>query len=285
LVGSVIYQDVLAGLTSGQEFAIETDRRAYNVDLQHIYSGPKFRIQSGLLAARETEQEQARASFPDVGPVLTETRTSRQLGLYTYVYFEPLPTVTVTAGLSFDDIDNPFSTDNATSPKLGVVWRPTPYTTVRAAWFETLFGSLTTSTQNAQPRLEPVHVAGFTQQLFGGTADHATVNGVALEQELSPRLFVGWQGSDRRTQRTGVDLASGGVLDIKLREKTQKAHFQWMPLSMLSVVGYYEHGRYGSEPIALFGYADMKTTRLPIEIRYFSRKGFTIGARESYVHQ
>ena len=94
--------------------------------------------------------------------------------------------MTVTAGASFDSIDNAVDDEEAANPKLGITWRPTPYTTVRAAAFETLFGSLTTSTQNAQPRLEPVQVAGFTQLLFGGTADRGTVRGLAIEQELSP---------------------------------------------------------------------------------------------------
>jgi hypothetical protein len=51
------------------------------------------------------------------------------------------------------------------------------------------------------------------------------------------------------------------------------------------VTARYEHGRYGSEPIALLGYSHMKTEQLPVEIRYFSRGGITIGTRASHVQQ
>ncbi len=58
-----------------------------------------------------------------------------------------------------------------------------------------------------------------------------------------------------------------------------------MPLDALSVTARYEHGRYGSEPVPLLGYSHMKTERLPVEIRYFWRGGFTLGARASHVRQ
>jgi Tfp pilus assembly protein PilF len=271
LLGSVIYQDVLSGITVPNVFAIETERQAYNVDVQHLYAGDMLRVQSGLLAARERDQE-------DV--------TNRQIGLYTYAYFDALPTVTITAGVSFDSIDNLFNAEEATSPKIGVAWRPTPRTTVRAAAFETLFGSLTTSAQNAQPRLEPVQVAGFTQTLLGGTADRASVQALAIDQELSPKLFVGWQADLRDTARTVVDeTGSGSTIPVTLVERSQKAYLYWLPADVLSLTGRFETGRYRSEQKPIFGYTHMSIDRMPIEIRYFAKQGLTIGARASYVHQ
>ena len=58
-----------------------------------------------------------------------------------------------------------------------------------------------------------------------------------------------------------------------------------MPLEQLSFSARYEHGRYSSEPVELLGYSDMTTRRLPLEVRYFARGGFTVGARASHVHQ
>ncbi len=239
-------------------------------------------VQSGALAARESLTTRP-ASAP---PESRNERTNRQLGLYTYAYFNPVPSLTVTAGVSFDSIDNAVADEEAANPKLGITWRPTPYTTVRAAALETLFGSLTTSTQNAQPRLEPVQVAGFTQLLFGGTADRGTVRGLAIEQELSPKLFVGWQADTRDTERTGVNpVGPPDTILIDLSERAQRAYLYWLPVESLSVTARYEHGRYASEPLPLLGYSHMKTERLPLEIRYFARGGFTIGARASYVQQ
>jgi TonB dependent receptor len=287
LLGSVIYQDVVASFGTADAVALQIDQRAYNVDVQHIFGTDRLSIQSGFLTAQQNDDEHATAFDPELGRVaLTAERTNRQLGLYTYAYFNVTPTVAVTAGVSLDSIDNPLTTEEAANPKLGLTWRPTPYTTVRAAAFETLFGSLTTSTQNAQPRLEPVQVSGFTQLLFGGEADRASVRGLAVEQELSPTFFLGWQADTRDTERTAINsFEAPGTTLITLSERAQKAYLYWMPTNELSVGARYERGRYGSEPDPLFGYTHMKTERLPVEIRYFSRSGFAVGARASYVQQ
>ena len=146
------------------------------------------------------------------------------------------------------------------NPKLGLVWRPTANTTIRAAAFKTLYNDLTTSRLNPQPRLEPVQVAGFTQLIFGGRGDEATVRGLAIEQELSPELFVGWQAESRHTGRTVTNLVDGRLEDtlhVELRERAQQAYLYWMPLEQISFSARYEHGRYSSEPVELLGYSQM----------------------------
>lgn len=284
LLGAVIYQDGLAALAADQ-FGIRTDRRDYYVDVQHVYRGGNVSIQSGALAARQNVDEATSAVVPGFGATLvTSERTNRQLGLYTYAYLDPLPSVQITAGVSLDSLNNTDTDEEAFNPKVGIVWRPTPRTTLRAAYFETLFASLTTSTENAQPRLEPVQVAGFTQLLFGGTADRATVQGVAIEQEMSPNVFVGYQADSRATDRPVAD-GLGNTGFVALSERVHEAYLYWLPLDELSITARYEHGRYGSEPIPLLGYSHMKTERLPVEIRYFARKGITVGGRLSRVEQ
>ena len=218
--------------------------------------------------------------------VSSSEQSSRQLVLYSYAYLDPLPSLTITAGVSLDHIDNAFVDEDAANPKLAVTWRPTPRTTLRAAALETLFGSLSTSTQNVQPRLEPVQVGGFTQLLFGGAADHASVRGVAIEQELSQDLFIGWQADTRATERFLAELGSSAdTTMVALRERSQRAYVYWMPLTEISVIARYEHGRYNSEPLPLLGYSHMTTERLPLEIRFFAKRGFTIGARATAVQQ
>ena len=287
LLGSVIYQEVFIGVETADIFMRGADERGYNVDVQHIYDSGGLRIQSGILAARQDQDVEITFSPPGVEPeVINEAEARRQSTFYTYAYLNPLPSLTLTAGASFDSIDNALADEEAANPKLGITWRPTPNTTVRAAAFKTLFGSLTTSTQNAQPRLEPVQIAGFTQLLFGGTADRGTVRGLAIEQELSPKLFVGWQADTRDTERTGENpVGTPDTILIDLTERAQRAYLYWLPSESLSITARYEHGRYGSEPLPLLGYSHMKTERLPLEIRHFSRSGFTIGGRASYVQQ
>jgi hypothetical protein len=287
LLGTILYQDVLNDVSYGEFYQLLVDRDAYQVDVQHIYDAGLFSLQSGVLATHEREQDVTTQSNPLIGSfVEVEELTNRQLGLYTYAYMEPLPNVSLTAGVSFDSIDNYDSNEEAASPKLAVTWRATPYTTVRATAFETLHGSLTTSPHNAQPRLEPVQVAGFTQALLGGTADRTSVQGLAVEQEFSPKLFAGWQAESRDIDRPGIDkTGSDLIIPFTLRERVQEAYLHWLPLDALSVAARYEHGRYASEPQPLLGYSHMSLDRLPVEVRYFSHRGFTIGGRATHVRQ
>ena len=287
LLGSVVYQDVQTGLAVPNSLTMRADRQDYDVDVQHLYRGRGgLRIQSGALAARQDQTLETRVPAPVPVPGLsassTEEQSGRQFALYSYAYFDPVPTLSVTAGFSFDHVDSAYADEDAANPKLGITWRPTPRTTVRAAAFETLYGSLSTSTQNVQPRLEPVQVSGFTQLLFGGGADQSIVHGLAVEQELSTKLFAGWQADTRATQTI---VAGPDPPLIDLEERVQRAYVYWLPSAQISVTARYEHGRYGSDPIPLLGYSHMKTDRLPVEIRYFSRGGITIGARASYIEQ
>jgi outer membrane receptor protein involved in Fe transport len=193
----------------------------------------------------------------------------------------------VVAGFSLDHIEDDLLhvNEDAANPKVGITWRPTSRTTVRAAAFDTLFGSLTTSIVNAQPRLEPVQVAGFTQILAGATGDQTSVRGLAVEHEISPKLFLGWQADTRATDRFAPVLFLETTIPLFTEERAQQAYVYWLPTPQISVTARYEHGRYNSEPLPVLGYSHMKTDRLPLEIRYFTRGGFTIGARTTVIEQ
>lgn len=285
LLGSFIYQDVQTELTTPNVFAAHFDRQDHGVEVQHIYNAGHLRIQSGALVALQDQILETKYLIPGPPPFSSQDQEGRQLALYSYAYFDPAESLTVTAGVSLDHIDNAYADEDAANPKLGLTWRPTARTTVRASAFETLFGSLTTSKQNVQPRLEPVQVAGFTQLLFGGTTDRSSVRGIAVDQELSAKLFTGWQADTRDAESISVVTGTNITIPFELEERSQRAYVYWLPTAKISLTARYEHGRYDSEPITPFGYAHMKTERLPVEIRYFSKGGFTIGARASQVRQ
>src|SRR6185503_8276307 len=181
--------------------ALDASHKSRSLEVQHIYSLPRVKIQSGISVADLDETLEATSNVPGLGTfVVTNTAEDRQLGAYSYAHFSPTATLTVTAGIGIDKVDAAVETDGL-NPKFGLIWKPTPRTTLRAAAFETLFTSLTTSAYNTQPRLEPVQVAGFAQILFGSTSDNDTVRGIGIEQELSTHLFVGWEAQIRDTRR------------------------------------------------------------------------------------
>jgi hypothetical protein len=289
LLGSLIAQDVVAKLADGDALGARVDSQGYSIDVQHIRKLRLFEIQSGIVAAQQDEDAETQIVFPGLPPmVVNQAGESRQTTAYSYAHFNPTRTLTLTAGASFDAIDDTFVEDDSLNPKLGVIWRPTRRTTLRAAAFETLFGSLTTSTQNPQPRLEPVQVAGFTQLLFGGRTDRSTVKGFAIEHEISSSVFVGYEATDRDTDQIAIQLlAQPGdpPLEIALTEQVQQAYMYWTPDERVSLSTRYEHGRFDSMPPDFSGYSDMTMRRLPVEVRYFAPGGLTFGARATYVEQ
>jgi hypothetical protein len=289
LLSSFIVQDLESSVDAGPLFGIGTDQKGYALEAQHIRKAEILTVQSGVVAAKQDETDRIRSSLPGFGASSSEfTDEMQRFGLYSYVHFSPADALALTVGFSVDDIDGMFVDRDAINPKLGLAWRATTRTTVRASAFETLFGSLTTSVQNAQPGLEPVQIAGFTQLLFGGAADQAQVRGVAIDHEWSPRLFVGWQAEVRETDRTAVsvlDPQSGPTAQALFEEHTQQAYLYWTPIDRVSLSARYEHGRYQSAPVPLFGYTDMKLDRLPLELRYFARGGLTAGVRASRIAQ
>ena len=287
LLGSVILQDVTSSATNSA-FAGRLEQQGRTLEVQHIRTSESVTLQSGLVVTGQDETLESRLSLPGFGSVVNARSDDlRRRGLYSYAHFHPTTSVTLTAGLSVDDIDTALIASDAINPKLSVAWRPTARTTVRGAAFETLFGSLTTSTQNVQPGLEPVQLAGFTQLLFAGTADEADVRGIGVDHELSARLFVGWQAELRQIDRVVLSFSSPSptVQYVTLDERGQQAYLYWAPIERLSVSGRYERGRYRSDSDPLFGYTQMKLARLPLELRYFARGGLTAGLRASRIAQ
>ena len=288
LLGSLIVQDTQTQITSRPVFATDSDQNSYTVDAQHLYSTGRVNVQSGLMLARRQTDSVTAITLPGLGTSIEERNdSSRQLGVYSYANYKPAANVTLTAGVAIDDIDGTQVSKDAVTPKLGVMWRPTRRTTVRAAAFEALLGSLTTSMQNTQPRLEPVQLAGFSQLLLGSAADSVLGRGLAIEHELSSRLFVGWQADLREIDRVLIVAVGPGpsiTSEVELSERVQTAYLLWAPHDRLSISARYEHGRYRNAN-EVFGYRQMTTERLPLEIRYFGRSGLTAGARITAVEQ
>ena len=289
LLGSLILQDATGHFGAQDVFSVHLTSNAYSVDVQELFRADGMTVQSGVVASQSDETGQMMlVGPPGFDPLLmNEDHTNRQLGFYSYVTLMPAPTLTITAGASFDAIEIGLTEEDAVNPKFGVTWRPTARTTVRAASFETLYNGLSTSSFNAQPRLEPVQVAGFTQSLLGGRGDQTTVRGLAVEHALAADLFVGLQTDTRRTERIGTAPFEAGPnsLLFTLRERVQQAYLYWTPLEQLSFSARYERGRYRSEPMQFLGYSHLKTARLPLELRYFARGGLTTGLRASHVNQ
>jgi tetratricopeptide (TPR) repeat protein len=257
----------------------KTELRGDGLDLQHIHRADRWRLQSGAAFAERNES-------PTDGSTSAMDFDLNQAAVYAYAHVDVSRALQLTVGASTDRVDTGPIDERALNPKLGVVWHASPRLTVRAAAFQTLEGSLSSSQQAPQPRLEPTEIAGFTQFLFGASnGAKSRVSGVGADLAITPRSFAGLELARRRTETpvttfgpTRSDVLSNGD------EAQERAYLYWTPTQKLSMSAEYQHDRF-EESLPLRGFTDMRIRRIPLELRYFGVKGLTAGVRASLVDQ
>ena len=130
--------------------------------------------------------------------------------LYAYDHWQICAPLLLAAGVSYDrvhfpanyryaPISNGEETRDQVSPKVGLILKPAPNTTVRAAWFRALGGV----SLDQSYRLEPSQVAGFNQAFRSiipesvagaNAAPKLEVGALSLEQKLGRGTYLGLAG-------------------------------------------------------------------------------------------
>jgi hypothetical protein len=164
-------------------------------------------------------------------------------------------------GLSAESLDEPFGLHrNRLNPKVGVIWRPSSTTAIRAAAFQSLKRPLI----NDQT-IEPTQIAGFNQFYddFDGTTARRV--GVAWDQTFAEHVYGGLELS-RRYLRVPL-----GAVDFDWRESAHRAYLYWMlnPSVVLAAEYYFEEFKRPADDPGPDGILELKTHRLPIGIGVF----------------
>jgi tetratricopeptide (TPR) repeat protein len=287
IFGTLVYQQDSGTLTFAPTSLIPipisaaTSLYMHGADIQHIHSGPRWNVRSGLMSMRQTG---VASSDP---PILPPDQHARQDSAYSYADVAITPRLTLTAGAAADSVKDIYTDISKIDPKLGVTWTPNDALTLRAAAFKMLSYNFSTSKQNAQPRLEPIQVAGFDQFLFTSNGDTATVYGLGLDGRLSSAMFAGLELVQRDVEAQIVDASTGSpsVFRKPAQEKNARSYFYWAPRPSVSFSARYEVGDFVADEKSPYGFTEMKLRRLPLEARYFARSGFTAGLRVSHYHQ
>jgi len=137
-LGDLLFNGIAQQATrSDTAYGMQTDG-SWKINSQHT-------LRFGLLAQQETATASTLSQVLPVDasgmqtsdvPLTIPFSSSNSGGLYgIYVQDEwrIMPTLTVNAGLRFDDVDQ-FTHEHQVSPRLNVVWRATPTTTVHAGY-------------------------------------------------------------------------------------------------------------------------------------------------------
>ncbi len=280
LLATASWIDNSGGIKTGF-YSLDVSADARNVDIQHIHEAARWNLRSGVLWAQKDQFEIAR---------LFEATTNgnfdaSQRSAYAYANIGLARTLTLTVGASADDVEEADIANDRINPKVGVTWIPTEKLTVRAASFKTLQGTLTTSKQNPQPRLEPFQIAGFNQFPLGANADESTINGFGVDGRVSSKLFLGVELVTRDVDSSVTDLTTGVPFATEATEDSARTYLYWTPRQDLSFSAQYQNERLSSDENWPLGLTRLRTQRLPLEARYFNANGLSAGLRVSRVHQ
>ena len=276
LLATASWIDSSGGIAT-DAYSLNVNADAHNVDIQHIHEGGRWNLRSGLLWAQKDELDV-------FGTGESGTVDASQESAYAYANVGLVESLILTLGASADGVEEGDVAKDRINPKVGVTWLPTEKLTVRAASFKTLHGTLTTSKQNPQPRLEPFQVAGFNQFPLAANGDEATVSGLAVDGKVSSKLFLGVEVTGRDVESSVTDF-SGSPVATEATEDSARTYLYWTPRQDVSFSAQYQNDHLSSDENGPLGVTLLRTERLPLEARYFNANGFSAGIRTSWFHQ
>ena len=195
--------------------------------------------------------------------------------------------VTLTARLGYDDVDldEPFLSDTGMAgftPGLGLLWRPTAATLVRAALGRTIKRPFV-----ANRTLYPTQLAGFNQLLddLDGTRSDRLDAGVT--QQLTDHLAVG-ASLGRRWFTREVPEDNGETTNVNdQREDRAQVFGYWTPTERLAVSfeGTHEQYRRKDRDTTAGDPLRVKTSSIGAAATYFSTRGWFFGSRTTWLSQ
>lgn len=175
------------------------------------------------------------------------------------------------------------------NPKVGLTWRASPWTTLRAAAFRVLSRALF-----SDRTIEPTQVAGFNQLFRTNFGDEfpgtdAWRYGVAVDHKFSPNVYAGAEFSKRNLKVPGL-VTTPSITETRHEdwdEYLARAYFYWTPHQWLAASVEYQFERFerGRTLGAGTGILEVNTHRLPLGISFFHPSGLSARLKATYINQ
>ncbi len=287
LLGTFIAESARGESGLGPAYSSNGRRDGGILELRHDYRGNRWKLVSGgRLEQFDHTDTSTFAAFPGAGLATLRSRY-RVASSRAYVYGNVAltPRFSATLGASYDRVVARNSTRSSLDPKLGLIWQPTAHTTLRAVRFKTLQGPFW-SKQSTQPSLEPTQVAGFNQRFFGAESEAAWRDGAAIDHAFSANLYVGGELSRRRLTSPLFLPGRTAPFQADIDETLSRSYVYWTPTARLALASGYEYEHQDNHKVVVpEGFSDLETRRLPLTVKYFLSKGFSAGAKATWVSQ
>jgi tetratricopeptide (TPR) repeat protein len=309
LLVSYIYQDKDSGLSDGADpisgtlsIDIDQQEKAHSFEGQYIFRSPSLGRSDGgfnlMVGAGhfDIDAEGALTAVIDLPPppfgpgpiedISPFEFTTTHSNAYAYSNITFRGDFTLTLGVSADRFEEQggFGDKDQVNPKVGVIWRPWPNTTLRAAYFETLKRTLVTD-----QTLEPTQVAGFNQFYDDPSAASTKVYGGALDQKISRNVFLGLEYTERElvipTSFFDFQTMDFIVLDLPRDEQLGRAYLFATPHRWWALRAEYRYEMLEHDPFLQLGFAEVTTHKVPLGLEFIHPSGFGASAGATYLQQ
>ncbi|WP_348755796.1 TonB-dependent receptor [uncultured Aquincola sp.] len=262
--------------------AIDADSPGHVLEAQYQRAVAGGHWLLGVARTRSTSQLRLRRYDPALpvpsgpcrteAPCLTDDRQAlNQDQAYAY-WQQPLgDTLQGTLGLARLVADEPTGLRHLWLPKLGLLWRPTPEATVRAAAFRTLRRAA-----EFDQSIEPTSVVGFNQIYDDGNSVASVVHALGADVALSPGLKLSAAWTARRVSVPGPVTTSGqGTVDERWNEQQTRTELFWTPHPRIAVRGGLVLDRFWRHPLYQIPMLlNLRTASVPLAVRYFLNDGW-----------
>ncbi len=295
LLASVRYIDAQSSNTDDQAgdfidyFEATRDEDGYSGELQWLYRTEHFKLTTGgsyydVDGSVYTLFELNPDLIPPPFNIFEDTLDTslKQYTAYAYGYFTPVDQFTAILGVSGDFLDGEtpeIDDETQYNPKFGFTWRPARGTTIRAAGFKTLRGTLI-----SDQTLEPTNIAGFNQYYDDIIGTSAWRYGGAIDQKFSQMFYGGVEYTQRDMDIPYINFDSGAVETEDATEKVGRAYVFVTAHKNFALRLEYLH-----EELTTGGAIDLPTSletdRFPVGLSYFMANGFGANLTGTYFDQ
>ena len=246
----------------------------YQTEAQYQFINQKFNLIAGSGAYRIDVNR--RGESPTSCCLAANFNRDKTNG-YIYTNLNINPSISATAGFSYDAYkESNYQTDGF-NPKFGLQWNLTNHVRLRMAWLETLKAPLAT-----QQTIEPTQVAGFTQLFDDLNGTKSRRMGIGMDTQFGNRLFGGFEISSRnlhvptyisqsiRIENQKEQLYRGYVYGLLHTRWTARSEIQFEKFSRAETNA---------------GPHQIDTLSIPTGIDYFNPQGFFANVTGTFVRQ
>jgi Tfp pilus assembly protein PilF len=282
LTTSLIAQEADTRAIVGPLADLQEQLDTWQLQFQYDRDFGQWRSTVGFSQHQRNTDERTAVSlpFPPFSQTTNQALDDDHTSAYAYANVDLGTRLTATFGATFDAIDDDRGDSiDELSPKLGLSWRVGEATTVRLAAFRTVTGPLIAK-QLVLPSLEPTFVGGFNQSYFGALGDRAYRRAVAVDHTIRSNLFIGGELMDSQLdipfEFPAVPSPIGSTADVD--ENLARGYLYWAPDARVAFSAELQREKVDNHGTLLFyGFTELRTSRLPLGIRFFS--GARLGSR------